>query len=78
LAGRGRGLSAANGWRPGTEFNAQGGEKQFSSAAFEKSELDGYTVIVVQKRDLDGPQAVRQHLKSIALAMHRADFAVNL
>jgi hypothetical protein len=36
-------------------------------------ELDGYTVIVVQSRDLNDPQAVRQHLKSIAEAMGRAD-----
>jgi hypothetical protein len=36
-------------------------------------ELDGYTVIVVQRRDLDDPQAVRQHLKNIAQAMGRAD-----
>jgi hypothetical protein len=36
-------------------------------------ELDGYTVIVVQRRDLDDPQAVRQHLKSIAQAMGRGD-----
>ncbi len=32
-------------------------------------ELDGYTVIVIQKRDLDDPQAVRQHLRNIAQAM---------
>jgi hypothetical protein len=36
-------------------------------------ELDGYTVVVVQSRDLDDPQAVRQHLKSIAQAMGRGD-----
>jgi len=36
-------------------------------------ELDGYTVIVVQSRDLDDPQAVRQHLKCIAQAMGRED-----
>jgi hypothetical protein len=36
-------------------------------------ELDGYTVIVVQKRDLDDPQAVRQHLRSIAAAIGRGD-----
>ena len=36
-------------------------------------ELDGYTVIVVQTRDLDDPQAVRQHLRNIAQAMGRAD-----
>ncbi len=38
-------------------------------------EVDGYTVIVVQKRDLDDPQAVRQHLRSIARAMGRDDLA---
>jgi len=38
-------------------------------------EFDGYTVIVVQSRDLDDPQAVRQHLRSIAQAMGRADLA---
>ncbi len=27
-------------------------------------ELDGYTVIVVQSRDLNDPQAVRHHLKN--------------
>jgi ATP-dependent helicase YprA (DUF1998 family) len=36
-------------------------------------ELDGYKVIVVQSRDLNDPQAVRQHLKSIAEAMGRGD-----
>ena len=38
-------------------------------------ELDGYTVIVVQSRDLDDPQAVRQHLKNIAQAIGRTDLA---
>jgi hypothetical protein len=37
--------------------------------------LDYYTVIVVQSRDLDDPQAVRQHLRSIAQAMGRTDLA---
>jgi len=32
-------------------------------------ELDGFTVIVVQSRDLDDPQAVRLHLKNIAQAI---------
>ena len=36
-------------------------------------ELDGYTVIVVQSRDLDDAQAVRQHLKNIAQAIGRGD-----
>jgi hypothetical protein len=36
-------------------------------------ELDGYKVIVVQSRDLNDPQAVRQHLKNIAEAMGRGD-----
>jgi hypothetical protein len=36
-------------------------------------EVDDYKVIVVQKRDLDDPQAVRQHLRSIAQAMGRND-----
>jgi hypothetical protein len=36
-------------------------------------ELDGYKVIVVQSRDLNEPQAVRQHLKNIAEAMGRGD-----
>jgi hypothetical protein len=36
-------------------------------------ELDGYKVIVVQSRDLNEPQAVRQHLRNIAEAMGRAD-----
>lgn len=38
-------------------------------------ELDGYKVIVVQKRDLDDPQAVRLHLRGIAQAMGRSDLA---
>lgn len=38
-------------------------------------EVDDYKVIVVQKRDLDDPQAVRQHLRSIAQAMGREDLA---
>ena len=38
-------------------------------------ELDGFTVIVVQKRDLDDPQAVRLHLRNIAQAMGRDDLA---
>jgi rubrerythrin len=32
-------------------------------------ELDGWTVIVVQSRDLNDPQAMRQHLRNIAQAM---------
>jgi ATP-dependent helicase YprA (DUF1998 family) len=36
-------------------------------------ELDGYKVIVVQSRDLNDPQAVREHLKNIAEAIGRAD-----
>lgn len=40
-------------------------------------ELDGYKVIVVQSRDLDDPQAVRQHLRNIAQAMGREDLAVH-
>jgi hypothetical protein len=36
-------------------------------------ELGGYTVVVVQSRDLDDAQAVRQHLKGIAQAMGRGD-----
>lgn len=36
-------------------------------------ELDGYKVIVIQSRDLDDAQAVRQHLRSIAQAMGRDD-----
>src|SRR5208337_1506090 len=38
-------------------------------------ELDGYSVIVVQSRDLDDPQAVRLHLKNVAEAMGRSDLA---
>jgi len=34
-------------------------------------ELDGYKVIVIQSRDLDDAQAVRQHLRNIAQAMGR-------
>ena len=36
-------------------------------------EEDDYKVIVVQKRDLDDPQAVRLHLRNIALAIGRDD-----
>jgi hypothetical protein len=38
-------------------------------------EVDGFNVIVVQKRDLDDPQAVRLHLRNIAQAMGRTDLA---
>ena len=38
-------------------------------------EVLGYKVIVVQSQDLDDPQAVRQHLKSIAQALGRSDLA---
>ena len=36
-------------------------------------ELDGWTVIVVQSRDMNDPQAMRQHLRNIAQAMGRGD-----
>jgi hypothetical protein len=36
-------------------------------------ELDGWTVIVVQSRDLSDPQGVRLHLRNIAQAMGRGD-----
>jgi ATP-dependent helicase YprA (DUF1998 family) len=36
-------------------------------------ELDGYKVIVVQSRDLDDPEATRQHLQNIALALGQQD-----
>ncbi|MBI2806633.1 MAG: DEAD/DEAH box helicase [Planctomycetes bacterium] len=39
-------------------------------------ELDGYTVIVVQSRDLDDPQAVRLHLRNIAQAMGETNLPV--
>jgi ATP-dependent helicase YprA (DUF1998 family) len=39
-------------------------------------ELDGYKVIVVQSRDLNDPQAVRQHLRNIALAIGRTDLPI--
>jgi hypothetical protein len=39
-------------------------------------ELDVYKVIVVQSRDLNDPEAVRQHLKNIAEAIGRADLPV--
>ena len=35
-------------------------------------ELDGYTVVVVQSRDLNDPEAMRSHLASIAAAIGRA------
>ena len=38
-------------------------------------EVDDYKVIVVQKRDLDDPQAVRLHLRNIAQAMGQDDLA---
>ena len=39
-------------------------------------ELDGYTVIVVQRRDLDDPQAVRFHLRNIAQAMGETNLPI--
>jgi hypothetical protein len=39
-------------------------------------ELDGYTVIVVQRRDLDDPQAVRLHLRNIAQAMGETNLPI--
>jgi hypothetical protein len=39
-------------------------------------ELDNYRVIVVQSRDLNDPQAVRQHLRNIADAIGRDDLPV--
>src|SRR6266568_3908475 len=39
-------------------------------------ELDGYKVIVVQSRDLNDPQAVRQHLRNIAQAIGRTDLPI--
>jgi hypothetical protein len=36
-------------------------------------EVNGYKVIVIQSRDLDDPQAVREHLKNIACAIGRED-----
>jgi hypothetical protein len=39
-------------------------------------ELDGYKVIVVQSRDLNDPQAVRQHLRNIAQAIGRTDLLI--
>ena len=40
-------------------------------------ELDGYKVIVVQSRDLNDPQAVRQHLRNIAQAMGKTDIVID-
>ncbi len=36
-------------------------------------ELDGYKVIVIQSRDLDDPEALRQHLRNLAQAIGRDD-----
>ena len=36
-------------------------------------ELDGYTVVVVQSRDLGDPEAMRSHLAAIAGAIGRDD-----
>jgi hypothetical protein len=36
-------------------------------------ELDGYTVVVVQSRDLNDPEAMRSHLAAIANAVGRED-----
>ena len=36
-------------------------------------ELDGCTVIVIQSRDLDDPEAMRQHSRNIAQAIGRDD-----
>jgi len=39
-------------------------------------EHDDYTVIVIQSRDLDDPQAVRMHLRNIAQAIGQPDLPV--
>ena len=39
-------------------------------------ELEGYIVIVVQRRDLDDPQAVRLHLRNIAQAMGETNMPI--
>lgn len=36
-------------------------------------ELDGYTVVVVQSRDLNDPEAMRSHLSAVAAAVGRGD-----
>ena len=36
-------------------------------------EIDEYNVIVIQRRDLDDPVALRQHLKNIAIGISRPD-----
>ena len=36
-------------------------------------EVDGWEVIVVQSRDMDDPQAIRQHLRNIAKALGREE-----
>jgi len=36
-------------------------------------EVDGYKVVVVQSRDLNDPEPVRQHLRNIAQARGRSD-----
>jgi hypothetical protein len=41
-------------------------------------ELDGYTVIVIQKRVLDDPQAVRLHLRNIEKGIEGGSCPTNL
>jgi hypothetical protein len=36
-------------------------------------ELDDYTVVVIQRRDLDDPVALRHHLKNIAIGISQPD-----
>jgi hypothetical protein len=36
-------------------------------------ELSGYTVIIIQTKDLSDPEALRLHLRNLAQALHRED-----
>jgi hypothetical protein len=62
----------------GMSRGLHGDPKQARQDQFIRGTLEGngYTVIVVQSRDLNDPEAVRQHLTNIATAIGRADLPV--
>lgn len=62
-------------YQDGTSRSLHGDPKQVQRDMLIRNalECDGYNVIVVQSRDLDGPVALRRHLKAIADAIGRPD-----
>lgn len=61
-------------YQDGMSHNLHGDPKQAQRDMLIRSalEFDGYKVVVVQSRDLDDSEAVRQHLREIASAIGRA------